>query len=113
MIPPSLIDYVISRNLADGVVLAGCAERSCYHRLGVGWTRQRIAGERDPYLRARVPRERLTTIWASPTEQHRFTAALAEFTAALADLPSNGQTAVSGSPTDAGVSRQASKEAVS
>jgi ferredoxin/coenzyme F420-reducing hydrogenase delta subunit len=87
MAPPSLIDYVISRNLADGVVVAGCAERSCYHRLGVAWTQERFAGERDPYLRARVPRERLSTIWASPSERHRFAKTLAEFAAAIAALP--------------------------
>ena len=29
MAPPSLIDYVLSRNLADGVVVAGCAESAC------------------------------------------------------------------------------------
>ena len=87
MAPPSLIDYVISRNLADGVVAAGCAERACYHRLGVSWTKGRFAGERDPYLRARVPRARLATIWASPTEQRRFAGDLARFTAAVAALP--------------------------
>jgi ferredoxin/coenzyme F420-reducing hydrogenase delta subunit len=87
MIPPSLIDYVLSRNLADGVVIAGCAERACYQRLGVGWTQQRIAGERDPYLRARVPRERLATIWASRTEHSRFCGKLADFAARLVALP--------------------------
>jgi ferredoxin/coenzyme F420-reducing hydrogenase delta subunit len=87
MIPPSLIDFVLTRGLADGVVVAGCAERSAYHRLGVAWTNQRIAGERDPYLRARVPRQRLATIWASSTEQHRFSKELADFAAALAALP--------------------------
>ncbi len=66
------------------MVIAGCAERSGYHRLGVAWTKERIAGARDPYLRARVPRERLTTIWASRTEQHRFSRELAAFIAALA-----------------------------
>ena len=87
MAPPSLIDYVVSRKLADGVVIAGCAERSCYNRLGAAWTEQRIAGVRDPYLRARVPRSRVKTIWASPTEQSRFAAEMAEFTAALSKLP--------------------------
>jgi ferredoxin/coenzyme F420-reducing hydrogenase delta subunit len=86
MVPPSLIDYVISRKLADGVVVAGCAERSCYNRLGLAWTEQRIAGVRDPYLRARVPRERIATIWASPSEQHRFANVLAAFSATVAAL---------------------------
>ena len=63
MLPPSFIDFALSRNLADGVMLAGCGERDCYHRLGDEWTRQRIAGERDPYLRKRVPRERFAVSW--------------------------------------------------
>jgi ferredoxin len=87
MVPPSLIDYVISRKLADGVVVAGCAKRSCYNRLGVAWTEQRIAGRRDPYLRSRVPRDRVATIWASPSEQSRFASEVATFMAAVAALP--------------------------
>ena len=87
MVPPPLLDYVLSRNLADGVAIAGCAERACYHRLGVAWTQERFAGQRDPHLRARVPRARLTTIWASPTERARFAAELAEFAKAVAALP--------------------------
>jgi len=69
------------------VAIAGCSESACYNRLGLEWTRQRIAGERDPYLRARVPRERLATIWASPLEQARFNDELASFKARLAALP--------------------------
>ncbi len=30
MAPPSLIDFILSRDLADGVVVAGCAESACY-----------------------------------------------------------------------------------
>jgi len=58
-LPPAFIDYVLSRRLADGVVLAGCHENACYNRKGADWTAQRLAGERDPYLRARVPRDRV------------------------------------------------------
>ena len=70
MLPPSFIDFALSRNLADGVMLAGCAEGDCYYRLGDEWTRQRVAGERDPYLRKRVDRERLDLSWL-PTESKR------------------------------------------
>jgi ferredoxin/coenzyme F420-reducing hydrogenase delta subunit len=87
MAPPSLIDFALSRNLADGVVVAGCAESACYHRLGVAWTQQRFAMNRDPYLRARVPRERLKTIWVSALEARRFEAERAAFAAHLASLP--------------------------
>ena len=68
MAPPSLIDFALSRRHADGVAVIGCSERFCHNRLGVEWTRQRFAQERDPYLRTRVPRERLATIWTSSTE---------------------------------------------
>jgi ferredoxin/coenzyme F420-reducing hydrogenase delta subunit len=87
MAPPSLIDYALSRGLADGVAIAGCSESACYNRLGLEWTRQRIAGERDPYLRARVPRERIAMIWASPAEGTRFDSELTAFKARLAALP--------------------------
>ncbi len=93
MVPPSLIDYILSRGLADGVVIAGCSESTCYNRLGVEWTKQRFAGTRDPYLRKRVPRERLATIWASPFEAGRFEAELDLFAAALSRLPAAGEPA--------------------
>ena len=83
MVPPSVIDFILSKDLADGVVVAGCSESTCYNRLGVEWTKQRFAGERDPYLRRRVPRERLTTIWASPFETGRYEAEKAAFAAGL------------------------------
>jgi len=89
MAPPSLIDFIISRGHADGVAVVGCAERGGYHRLGVEWTKQRIAGVRDPYLRARVPRERIACIWAGPTEQARVTHERDAFRAAIAALPTD------------------------
>ena len=87
MAPPSLIDFILSRDLADGVVIAGCAERACYNRLGVEWTKARVAGKRDPYLRERVPRERLAMIWADRSERRRFEAELAAFAKNVAKLP--------------------------
>ncbi len=65
MLPPSFIDFVISRDLADGVVISGCGEGECYHRMGIDWTEARMAGTRDPHLRKRVPRDRIATCWAS------------------------------------------------
>jgi ferredoxin/coenzyme F420-reducing hydrogenase delta subunit len=87
MMPPSLIDFVLSRDLAEGVVVAGCAESACYNRLGIDWTEQRFARRRDPYLRARVPRERIATIWASALEVRKAESAIASFAAYIAGLP--------------------------
>jgi len=87
MAPPSLIDFILSRRLADGVVVAGCAESACYHRLGVTWTNQRFNRTRDPYLRTRVPRERIATIWTSALETKRFENEVAVFRRFVSALP--------------------------
>jgi ferredoxin/coenzyme F420-reducing hydrogenase delta subunit len=87
MVPPSLIDYVLSKKLTDGVVVAGCAERACFNRLGIVWTEQRFAQQRDPYLRTRVPRDRITTVWTSILEFSRFKGELGRFAAKVAALP--------------------------
>jgi ferredoxin len=71
MLPPSFIDFVLSRRLADGIVIAGCAENACFHRFGQRWTEQRTAGQRDPWLRARVPRERVALSWVSDLRAFR------------------------------------------
>jgi len=63
MLPPSFLDFVISRKLADGVMVSGCRDGDCHFRLGARWTKRRIARQRDPYLRGRVPRERLEVCW--------------------------------------------------
>jgi ferredoxin/coenzyme F420-reducing hydrogenase delta subunit len=87
MVPPSYMDYVLSRGLADGVVLAGCGEGSCFHRLGDRWTAQRIAGQRDPWLRERVPRNRIALSWAGRGERRQRRADISAFRERLATLP--------------------------
>ncbi|MCC6888329.1 MAG: cytochrome b N-terminal domain-containing protein [Hyphomicrobiales bacterium] len=86
MAPPSLIDFILARDLADGVVIAGCAESACYQRLGIAWTKQRLARLRDPYLRARVPRERIAMIWTSALATAQFERELAAFSTRIAAL---------------------------
>jgi len=90
-LPPSFIDYVISRDLADGVVITGCRDGECFNRFGVEWMTQRVAGARDPYLRRRVPRERILTHWAGVADGSALRKAIAAFRGrlpALAPLPS-------------------------
>jgi ferredoxin/coenzyme F420-reducing hydrogenase delta subunit len=74
MLPPSAIDYALRVSGFEGVVIAGCAERDCMHRFGDRWTEARIARERPPMLRERVPRERLLVAWHKAGE-HRALAA--------------------------------------
>jgi ferredoxin/coenzyme F420-reducing hydrogenase delta subunit len=65
-LPPSFIDFILSRDLADGIVLAGCSGGDCQYRFGARWTSLRMARERDPQLRKRVDNTRLALRWESP-----------------------------------------------
>jgi len=65
-LPPSFIDFVLSRDLADGVVMAGCPGGDCQYRFGAEWTSARIARQRDPHLRKRVNNNRLALGWQEP-----------------------------------------------
>ncbi|MBC8339964.1 MAG: hydrogenase iron-sulfur subunit [Rhodospirillales bacterium] len=82
MLPPSFLDYALAGDGVDGVLLTGCGDGDCFHRFGVQWTEDRMAGLRDPYLRKRVPRERLHACWS--TEPDALAAELKTFSDRLA-----------------------------
>ena len=91
MLPPAFVDFVLSRGLAEGVMLAGCAEGDCYFRLGNEWVRQRVARERDPRLRGRVPRDRLCLSWLPPASERRRERQLARFITTLEAAPGHNR----------------------
>ncbi len=62
-LPPAFMDFILSRDHAEGVFLAGCSSGNCEYRLGTEWTRQRVARERDPRLRERTDRQKLALGW--------------------------------------------------
>ncbi|HLB14115.1 MAG TPA: hydrogenase iron-sulfur subunit [Burkholderiales bacterium] len=82
-LPPSFVEYAL-RSGADGVLVSGCPGDGCHFRLGDAWTEQRLAGEREPHLRASAPRERVRTVWTASAA--RLAHELDEFRAALAAL---------------------------
>jgi quinol-cytochrome oxidoreductase complex cytochrome b subunit/coenzyme F420-reducing hydrogenase delta subunit/Fe-S-cluster-containing hydrogenase component 2 len=86
-LPPSFLDYALSRGLADGVVMTGCPPSNCHYRLGNHWTEQRLARARDPRLRARVPPERLAVVWAGGAEIARLRKEIRDFVRRLTALP--------------------------
>ena len=86
MLPPSFVDFALSRRFADGVMISGCAVGDCYHRLGNEWTIARMAGERDPYLRKRVDTRRLLLNWLPRNAGRRRRKALEAFRSALAEI---------------------------
>ena len=85
MLPPSFVDFALARNFADGVMIAGCAENDCFHRLGNEWTGQRMARQRDPRLRQRVPGERLKMAWLPAPAGRRRKASLDGFRKQLSE----------------------------
>ena len=87
MLPPSFIDWVLARDLADGVLISGCAGGDCYQRLGSNWTRDRVARERDPYLRRRVPDERVQLSWTRAEQTTARRRVLEDFRTQLTTAP--------------------------
>jgi len=83
-LPPSFVEYAL-RGGADGVLVAGCERGGCRYRLGDAWTAERLAGRREPHLRASVPAERVRTAWTTSARQ--LARELDEFRAALGALP--------------------------
>ena len=58
MVPPAFVQYALRRG-APRVVFAACRPGDCEHRLGDRWLAERIAGTRQPALRASVPRSQV------------------------------------------------------
>ncbi len=79
MLPPAAIDYALRSAGFAGVVITGCDAGDCYHRFGDRWTRERIARERPPSLRARVPREQLRVHWLKPNQDARLSGEIDAF----------------------------------
>ena len=65
-LPPSFIDFALSRDLADGIVVTGCLSGDCQYRFGTEWTSLRVSRQRDPLLRKRVNTDRLALGWEQP-----------------------------------------------
>jgi quinol-cytochrome oxidoreductase complex cytochrome b subunit/Fe-S-cluster-containing hydrogenase component 2/coenzyme F420-reducing hydrogenase delta subunit len=65
-LPPSYIDFVLSRDHGDGVLLLGCQDGDCNYRHGADWTAQRAGRERDPRLRRRVDDTKVACAWLAP-----------------------------------------------
>ena len=83
MLPPSFVEYAL-RDGASGVLVTGCSSSGCDFRLGSRWTEARLLGEREPRLRASVPRERLRIVWADQGEEKKLLVALNEFRRSMA-----------------------------
>jgi coenzyme F420-reducing hydrogenase delta subunit/ferredoxin len=77
-LPPSFIEYAL-RGGADGIVVSGCSTDGCEFRLGSRWTADRIAGAREPHLRAGVPADRVRLVLANAGNEAILAAAVDAF----------------------------------
>jgi coenzyme F420-reducing hydrogenase delta subunit/ferredoxin len=78
MLPPSFIEYAL-RSGVDGIVVTGCRDGGCDFRLGMEWTRERLARSREPRLRSLVPLDRLQLVPASRHDGMQLAAAVSAF----------------------------------
>jgi len=83
MLPPSFLDYVLQEGSASGVFITGCAGGDCYFRRGNTWTDQRIDGQREPVLRARVAREQIRILWTGLLQKKELTKKIEDFRVSL------------------------------
>ena len=67
-LPPSFVEYAL-RDGADGVVIAACRQGGCEYRLGERWTAERMAGVREPHLRAGVVADRVLLVFAAQGDE--------------------------------------------
>ncbi|MCF7821796.1 MAG: hydrogenase iron-sulfur subunit [Mariprofundaceae bacterium] len=70
MLPPAFVEHALLHG-ADGVLVTGCREGDCYHRLGNSWLRERLDGTRRPYLRRSVDRKHIDFCWAAPPDERQ------------------------------------------
>ncbi|HSM98974.1 MAG TPA: hydrogenase iron-sulfur subunit, partial [Gallionella sp.] len=83
MLPPSFIEYALHEHHVEGVLITGCREGDCYHRLGVLWTEKRLAAQREPRLRVRAERERIRQCWAASADLKVLESELESFRSSL------------------------------
>jgi coenzyme F420-reducing hydrogenase delta subunit len=87
-LPPALVEYAL-RAGADGVMVTGCREGDCEFRLGNRWTDARIAGVREPRLRASVSPQRVRLAWIGRGRLRALRCELREFRQSLTEDPTN------------------------
>ncbi len=75
LLPPTFVEFAL-RAGAEGILIAGCRDGECLYRLGTELTAQRLAGEREPHLRASAPRERIRFAGFSLGDEQQARAAL-------------------------------------
>jgi len=91
-LPPPFLDYALSRNLADAILLTGCPDGRCLFRFGARWTEDRVSRRRDPRLRKRIDESRICRGWHQfPEHQGNVLGQLAALRDSLPDKASDSK----------------------
>jgi ferredoxin/coenzyme F420-reducing hydrogenase delta subunit len=83
MLPPAFVDYTL-RGGAAGVLVTGCRAGGCAFRLGNRWIGERLAGTREPHLRASPSGKFLRVAWADRGEEAELAVVIDDLRRALA-----------------------------
>lgn len=75
MLPPAFAEYAL-RAGASRVAVASCGSHGCTYRFGGRWIAQRLAGQREPALRARARAPLVQVIEAQRGDEQQLLAAL-------------------------------------
>ncbi len=82
-LPPSYLDFLCRREGVDAVVLTGCADGNCFHRLGNELQDARLAHDREPHLRFRDVAVKVSTLWVGSDGLEEVTEKVRELESAL------------------------------
>lgn len=94
-LPPPFLDYVLSRDLADAILLTGCSDGRCRYRFGTHWTEDRVTRKRDPHLRKRIDETRICRAWQDfPEYQGNVLKQLSELRDSLPDSVADREASV-------------------
>jgi len=85
MLPPAFIEHALRKGAA-GVLLNGCRQGDCYHRLGGKWLRDRLSNERRPFLRHSIDRSMVGLCWTAPSDQQALQNAIAALRQSISKL---------------------------
>ena len=75
MLPPSFAEFAL-RYGASRVIIVNCGTSACTYRLGGRWTAERLAGQREPTVRAHVRGPQLQLVEALRGDEPRLYRAL-------------------------------------
>jgi len=67
MLPPAFIEHALQQGAA-GVLVSGCRDGDCYHRLGDQWLAERLHRKRGPFLRRSVALSHIAVCHAAPPD---------------------------------------------